>query len=389
MSRSADRPVGAAARAVAGLVLGAVSAVLELVLVALAAPLLGVAAVRSRGRAPLPAPVAGPVLAVTRLERRRLRVLLGYADAAEYGPRQALAYLAQRVPVGLLGGTILALIAFGATGGVRLAVGWWVTGEHLDDIPPDAWIVAYTALFGAILLYIAVQGLVGVVALERRTARARLGPSPLAEYERRIAELATSRAAVVEAIDDERRRIERDLHDGVQQRLVALGMLIGRARRSGDVERARDLLVQAHEESQRALAELREVSWRVYPAALDGEGLHSALETVAERSVLPVLIEYAVPARPPHAVETAAYFVVCEAVTNAAKHAGAAAVRVRVAGNGRRVGVRVEDDGRGGADASGGGLAGLARRVAALDGTFAVTSPRGGPTVVTAELPCG
>ncbi|NDU74977.1 sensor histidine kinase [Actinomadura sp. DSM 109109] len=343
----------------------------------------------SRGRRKVPAAVAEGAELLAELELWRLRTFLGEERAVRYGPLKALAYLVLRVPVGLLGGVVLLLLAYGGAAAVRLAVGWWITGDYLDGIPPTWWIVLYTAVAGVVLFFLAVQGLAGVAAMERSVARRCLGPSPLEEYERRIAQLSVTRAQVVDAVDDERRRIERDLHDGVQQRLVALGMLIGRARRAGDGERAADLLRQAHEESQRALADLREVAWRVYPAALDGEGLRAALETVAERSPLPVAIEYGVPGRPPHAVETAAYFVVCEAVTNAAKHSGATSVRVAVAGSETMIGVRIEDDGSGGADPGGGGLAGLARRVAALDGTFAVDSPRGGPTVITAELPCG
>ncbi|MFB4314380.1 sensor histidine kinase [Actinomadura sp. 21ATH] len=378
----------------AGLLLGAASAAVELVLLGVAALFMAFAFALpfSKDRRKVPGAVASAAMAAARLERRRLAAFHGYREAAEYGPPRALAYLAQRVPVGLLGGVIMILIAYGAAMTAGLAASWWITGDYLDGIPPEPWIVAYTGIFGAVLLFVAVQGLVGVVALERKAARRCLGPSPLAEYERRIAELSVSRAEVVDAVDGERRRIERDLHDGVQQRLVALGMLIGRARRAGDGERGRELLRQAHEESQRALADLREVAWRVYPAALDGEGLRAALETVAERSALPVAIEYGPAGRAPHAVETAAYFVVCEAVTNAAKHSGATRVAVRVTEDegedGRMIGVRIEDDGGGGADPAGGGLAGLARRVAALDGAFRVDSPPGGPTVVAAELPC-
>ncbi|MFD0532842.1 sensor histidine kinase [Actinomadura luteofluorescens] len=379
----------AAGRAAAGLLLAAVTAGVELVLLAVAALLMAYSMAFSRGRRKVPGAVAEGAELLAELELWRLRVFLGEDRAVRYGPLKALAYLVLRVPVGLLGGVILLLLAYGAAAAVRLAVGWWITGDHLDGIPPTWWIVLYTAVAGVVLLFLAVQGLVGVAAMERSVARRCLGPSPLEEYERRIAQLSVTRAQVVDAVDDERRRIERDLHDGVQQRLVALGMLIGRARRAGDGERAAELLRQAHEESQRALADLREVTWRVYPAALDGEGLRAALETVAERSALPVVIDFDVPGRPPHAVETAAYFVVCEAVTNAAKHSGAASVRVAVAGSATMIGVRIEDDGGGGADPGGGGLAGLARRVAALDGTFTVDSPRGGPTVITAELPCG
>ncbi|MBE1535447.1 sensor histidine kinase [Actinomadura algeriensis] len=378
--------VRTAARACAGLALGALTAVLEIAFLLVAV----VPVLFSLGRRPLPSPVVAGAGRLTELERRRLAAFFAARSAAPEGGGRALAYLAVRAPIGLLGGTILLLIVYGAYLGAGLMTGWWVTGDYMDGIPPDLWIVAYTFLAGALLLFIAVQGLAGVVALERATARRRLGPSPLDAYRRRIAELRETRAQVVDAVDDERRRIERDLHDGVQQRLVALGMLIGRARRAGDgdPERAAELLRQAHEESRRALEDLREVSWRVFPAALDGEGLRTALETVAERSAVPVTIDHAFPGRPPHMVETAAYFVVCEAVTNAAKHSGAGRVHVGVAEHDGRIRVRVEDDGTGGADPGGGGLAGLARRVAALDGTFAVHSPPGGPTVITAELPC-
>ncbi|MFI0445879.1 sensor histidine kinase [Actinomadura sp. 6N118] len=388
-----DRRRGLVARmalAVVGLLLGAASAGAELFLLAMAAPVMAYALAFSRGQRTVPKVVAGGALKLSELERRRLSVFFGHTEGADYGPVRALAYLVLRVPLGLLGGVILLLTVYGAVVVVALMVSWWITEEYMDGIPPEPWIVVYTALVCLVLAFIAIQGLVGVVVLERKVARRSLGPSPLEAYERRIAQLSVSRAEVVDAVDDERRRIERDLHDGVQQRLVALGMLIGRARRAsgGDEERARELLRQAHEESQRALDDLREVAWRVYPAALDGEGLQTALETVAERSPVPVTIDYDLAVRPPHAVETAAYFVVCEAVTNANKHSAATWVAVRLTGNERMIHVRIEDDGTGRADPAGGGLAGLARRVAALDGTFGVDSPPGGPTVIRAELPC-
>ncbi|MFC4909911.1 sensor histidine kinase [Actinomadura gamaensis] len=360
-------------RALAGLALGTVTAVLTV----LVAPAL------------LSARVA---TASAELERRRVDAFLN-ARITPVGVdrRRAAAYLCARVPAGLLGGVILALIAIGVVTAVRLPVGWWVTGRDLDHIPPSPAIIAYIAVTGIVLAFLAVQGLVGVAAMERRLAARFLGPDPLDAYRRRVAELAASRAEVVAAVDDERRRIERDLHDGVQQRLVALGMLIGRARRADDPDRARDLLRQAHDASRLALADLRETSWRVFPSALDSEGLGSALEAVAERAPLPVDLDVRLdgPDRPPREVETAAYFVVCEAVTNAAKHAGASRVAVRVAGDGRILSVTIIDDGTGGAEPSGGGLRGLARRAAALDGTFRVVSPPGGPTEITAELPCG
>ncbi|MCP2339525.1 sensor histidine kinase [Actinomadura rupiterrae] len=360
-------------RGVAGLVLGAVTGVLTLVL---APALLDERAARAGAD----------------LERRRIGAFFNAEiPAITIDRRRAAGYLLARAPVGLLGGVILGLCGLGVVTGARLAVGWWITRENLDAIPPSPVIVAYFAVAGAVLAFLAAQGLVGVAAMERRIAARFLGPDPLEVYRRRVEELAASRAEVVAAVDDERRRIERDLHDGVQQRLVALGMLIGRARRADDPDRARDLLEQAHDASRLALADLRETSWRVFPSALDSEGLGAALEAVAERAPLPVDLDVRLdgPDRPPREVETAAYFVVCEAVTNAAKHSGATRVSVRVARHGRILSVTIIDDGTGGADPSGGGLRGLARRAEALDGTVTVLSPPGGPTEITAELPCG
>ncbi|WP_326680180.1 sensor histidine kinase [Streptomyces sp. NBC_01237] len=200
--------------------------------------------------------------------------------------------------------------------------------------------------------------------------------------------LAASRAAVLRAVDAERRRIERDLHDGVQQRLVALAMLLGRARRNRTPEQAGALLEQAHQESRDVLTELRDVAWRVCPTALDSLGLQEALGGVAQRCSIPLRMEFALPPTLPRPVETAAYFVVSEAVTNAAKHSGAGCVQVRLTGERSLLTVRIEDDGRGGADPAGSGLSGLRDRVAALDGRLRVDSPPGGPTTIIAELPC-
>ncbi|WP_342769831.1 sensor histidine kinase [Thermomonospora umbrina] len=381
--------MGTALRGLAGLALGAAGAMVEVVFLVLAALGCAYAFVFSRGRDTVPRVVAGGALRLAEAERRRLDALLGGSgDVGGYGPLRALAYLVLRLPVAFLGGVLILLLVYGAGAAVTL-FGGWMMGRAPDGIEPTPWLIAYVVGAGLVLLYLDLQGLVGVAALERRLVRRCLGPSPLQAYERRIAQLSESRAEVVDAVNDERRRIERDLHDGVQQRLVGLAMLIGRARRSGDPERSAELMRQAHEESQRALEDLREVAWRVYPAALDSDGLRAALETVAERSVVPVTIAYGPDRRLPSPVETVAYFVVCEAVTNAAKHSGAGRVNVRILERGTMLVVRIEDDGAGGADPAGGGLAGLARRVAALDGRLRVHSPTGGPTVVSAELPCG
>ncbi|MFB9718255.1 sensor histidine kinase [Planobispora longispora] len=319
---------------------------------------------------------------IASFEARRLGM-----GAGGYNGVRAHRYLSVRWAAGVLGGLVLLTLGVGAGTGLWLVTGW-LAGESPDGIEPTAPVVIYIAVLGTVLLFLNLTGIAGVVTLERWLVTHLLRLSPTEILERRIAELAETRAGIVAAVDVERRRIERDLHDGLQQRLVALAMLIGRARRGRSPELLDDLLRQAHEDAQQALSDLREVAWRVYPSALDSLGLREALAGVAERSAVPVRISYDLDGRPTTTVETAAYFVVCEAVTNAAKHAGADLITVRVASEEGRILVQVIDDGKGGAVLSGSGLSGLARRVAALDGHFSVISPAGGPTVVTAELLC-
>jgi signal transduction histidine kinase len=369
----------------AGLVLGACAAAVHLLLALPVAAALLVPAFR---------PAVGTVVRrLATLERRRIVVLLGgTGGSAEPPPERALRYLAARVPVGLLGGAVLTLLGIGLTFAATLLFSWvtqtpWAMEREPPAVIVSGQLVAYYAIPGAVLLYVALAGAAGVARWERTLLTRLLAPSREEQLTRRVEELSRTRDAIVAAVDDERRRIERDLHDGVQQRLVALGMLLGRARRHPD--RAGELVAQAHDEAQRALVELRDVSWRVYPAALDTGGLAAALESVAERAPLPVRIRCDLPVEPPATVRAAAWFVISEAVTNAAKHSGALRVDVEVAMVGGRLRATVRDDGRGGADPAGGGLAGLARRVAAADGEFGVDSPPGGPTVITVELPCG
>ena len=385
------------ARTAAGTLIGTATALAGLVFALCAGAALLAASARP-GRRSVPAPVLAGARRLAEAERVRLSTWCGGGIAAGYGDRAALRYVAARWPLGLLGGLVLLCVPTGAFYATVLVWGWFV--YPMDYLGT----VAAANAGGLVLLFLSGQGLLGVTALEERLARRHLGPSPREELERRVRELAASRAGVVEAVTEERRRIERDLHDGVQQRLVALGMLLGRARRGRAADRTGELLLQAHREAQQALRELREVAWRIYPAVLDEAGLRVALETVAERSALPVRLDYRLSAPPAPAVASVAYFVVSEAVTNAVKHAGAGLVTVCVTEEGeereeavgdgpgrapgRVIAVRITDDGGGGADPSGGGLVGLARRVAALDGRFGVDSPPGGPTTVTAELPC-
>jgi signal transduction histidine kinase len=365
----------AVTRLATGVTLGALTSVAEMAVLATAALTLL--------RATPPRPVTAVAKRLAALESRRIKTLLGAKDDGEYDDHRAITYLAVRCPIGLLGGAALLLLAYGAvTAGA--GVTGWLDGGRPDGIEPTWPVVVYLLVTGAVLLFLDLAGVAAVVMLERQVASRFLGPSPREVMERRIAELSASRAGIVEAVDAERRRIERDLHDGLQQRLVALAMLLGRARRNG----AQELYDQAHAESQRALEELRDIAWNVYPAALDELGLRDALATVAERAGVPVRIHCGLTARPRPSAETAAYFTVREAVTNAAKHSAATRVDVAIVERDARMIVRITDDGTGGADPAGGGLAGLARRVTALDGRFTVTSPAGGPTVVEAELPC-
>jgi signal transduction histidine kinase len=207
---------------------------------------------------------------------------------------------------------------------------------------------------------------------------------------RRVDVLEATRSGAVDAQDDELRRIERDLHDGAQARLVALGMSLGLAEQklATDPEGAQQLVAEARLGLGEALEELRDLARGIHPPVLADRGLGAALATLADRSALPVTVLVALEERPSPAVETAAYFAAAEAIANAAKHSGASRIAVDVRRRGDVLELEVADDGRGGADPSGSGLTGLRRRVEALDGTLAVTSPEGGPTVVRVELPC-
>jgi signal transduction histidine kinase len=221
----------------------------------------------------------------------------------------------------------------------------------------------------------------GALALEN----ARLQAGIRAQLE----QVRASRARIVEAGLAERRRLERDLHDGAQQRLLALTMQLGAVRTAVDDDATRQLVDAARADLRQAVAELRDLARGLHPAVLSQAGLGPALESVAER--LPVAVRLDVPAeRYPPTVETAAYFLACEAMTNAAKHAGADQVRVTVHAADGRLCVEVQDDGVGGAAPSGGsGLTGLHDRVAALGGSLVVDSPPGSGTRIAASIPCG
>ncbi|MEA2467100.1 MAG: hypothetical protein QOJ57_1226, partial [Thermoleophilaceae bacterium] len=209
-----------------------------------------------------------------------------------------------------------------------------------------------------------------------------------AELHARLEDLRASRERLVRAGLDERRRLERDLHDGAQQRLVSMRLALGLARKAEDPAASARLVDGALEELDAALAELRELARGIHPGVLTDHGLEPAISALADRAPLPVRVSAEVD-RLPQAVESAAYFTVAEALTNVAKYAHAAEASVRVASRNGHVVIEVRDDGVGGADPSRGtGLSGLGDRLAALGGRLQVDSPAGAGTVVRAEIPC-
>ncbi|MEV6970034.1 histidine kinase, partial [Hamadaea sp. NPDC051192] len=229
-----------------------------------------------------------------------------------------------------------------------------------------------------------------VLRLHARWTRLLLTPGRV-ELTRRVRQLAGSRAEVLDVHAAEVRRIERDLHDGAQARLVALGMTLDVATRlvESDPTRARLLLLEVRENSERALQELRDLVRGILPPVLADRGLPDAVRSLALESPLDVHVESTVAGRPPAPVESAAYFAVAELLANAGKHAGARTVTIRFGHDGTRLRAEVADDGRGGADPGGGsGLRGILGRLAAFDGTLALHSPPGGPTTATLEIPC-
>ncbi|MGI5502601.1 sensor histidine kinase [Lentzea sp. CA-135723] len=300
-------------------------------------------------------------------------------------------YLAVRWLVGALGAGVICMLAFWYVVAGSMVSAWLLGGDWgfiEEDNRVPLGLILLVLLPGLLVIFVTTVGVMGVAALDRWLATALLGTSQQTLLRQRVAELTSTRADVIEAIDDERRRIERDLHDGVQQRLVALGMLIGRARRARNEEHLQELLQQAHDTAGEAIDELREVATRVYPAVLDDSGLEAALEALAERASVRVDISTALTKAPGKALEAVIYFVASEAVTNAAKHADPSVVEISVWSSSSEVAVLVKDDGVGGADRTGSGLSGLARRVKAVDGAFDVLSPAGGPTTICARLPC-
>lgn len=344
----------------------------------------------------------GPVRSLVAWHRRRTVRFLGWADDGVVltSPRAAR-YLAARVVVGVVGTLVLGLLAYGLFAVVAGLASWMfdvrltVDEAFQGDGLSTAGLLGMIPV-GAILLYLDLMGLIGVALLDRSAAARWLAPSRSERLAAQVESLTVSRADLLAALDAERGRIERDLHDGVQQRAVALGLLVNRARRAVGGSPGSLLLEQAAREAELLVTDLRDVAWRVRPTTLDTHGLAPVLAELVSRAEPPTVLAWESPERLPAAVETTIYYVVSEALTNVAKHSGAGEARVRVSvGRARRdlpapeVHVTITDNGTGGAlPHPGHGLAGLSGRVATAGGTLTVDSPPGGPTKIEVTLPC-
>jgi len=298
------------------------------------------------------------------------------------------------LPVGIAGFTIAVTAWSAALGLLSMPAWWWALPEsdptELGLFQVDSWGYAWLCVaIGLLLLPLAAALVRGTAAASGALSRIVLGPSRR-QLEERVEVLAQTRAGAVDAAAAELQRIERDLHDGAQARLVALALDLGMAeeRFERDPEGARELVEKARGEAKLAMGELRDLARGIRPALLSERGLAEAIGALAARTSLPTNVDVDLDGRLPPPVELAAYFTVAEALTNAVKHARARSAKVRLWRENGRLRIEVRDDGLGGADPNGHGLDGLNKRLAALDGTLAIASPKGGPTVLYAEVPC-
>ncbi|MEW1636074.1 sensor domain-containing protein [Streptomyces sp. NPDC093801] len=334
-----------------------------------------------------PAAPAGPHA------RRRLRAVL--SDPAtgrdlRWAPCMAVA----GTLLGLIGAV---LFVFPAVVLVLVCLWWLFPADEpvkvMMNVPIDGWGSAVCAGVPQFLLSVllALFGPPLLAGSAAAASRRLLAPSAAAVLAARVATLDRTRTGAIHAHGDELRRIERDLHDGTQARLVSLAMQLGLAERTlaADPAAVGPLLTRAREGAEEAMAELRDVLRSVYPPVLADRGLAGAVSAVLARCPVPATGRFGELGDVPAQVEVAVYFAVTEALTNAAKHADAGSVRVTLTRAGGMVRAEIGDDGRGGAaEGRGTGLLGIRRRVEAVDGVLRVQSPPGGPTVITVECPC-
>ncbi|HNJ96850.1 MAG TPA: sensor histidine kinase [Ilumatobacteraceae bacterium] len=308
---------------------------------------------------------------------------------------KGLAYGVVMLPWGIFTFTVtLTLWAIATSMAFFPLFGWALDHDAAFDPHPLLltifWVLTF--ILGWALLAVLPKVMEGLARADIALARALLSPNEAQALRARVGELQESRDASTESAALELRRIERDLHDGAQQRLVSVAMNLGLAKEhiaEADDPRARELVERAHEEAKQAIVELRDLVRGIHPAVLTDRGLDPAVSALAARCPVPVTVQSDLARRLPAVTEAAAYFVVAEALTNVAKHSGATAASVRLTDRGDTVVVEVHDDGNGGAtEREGGGLQGLRDRVRAVDGRLRIASPEGGPTTLIAELPC-
>lgn len=281
----------------------------------------------------------------------------------------------------VLGTILLFLIASGFTGLE------WLTAAAADDELSIIWVVAG----GLAILAVLIAYITGAGSLDRTLSVALLGTPRTEALAGQVDALADARQGAVDASETERRRLERDLHDGVQPRLVSTAMTLGmaRARFDDDPEGARRMLDEAHQEIKDSIVELRQLARGIHPAVLTDRGLDAALSALASRSPVPVSVQVDTDERFGNEIEAVLYFVVAEALTNVAKHSGASRSEVRVTREPEMLRATITDDGIGGADyLPGGGLSGIRDRVRSAGGSIHLGSPEGGPTTITVEVSC-
>jgi signal transduction histidine kinase len=273
----------------------------------------------------------------------------------------------------------------------------WGVPLYLLSIPLWGWAIDSfsvleimgQALAGAGLMFLAPVPTQWLGCLLGRYVDAQLGPDKLAAMQQRVSEVTESRSEILTAVAGERRRIERNLHDGVQQRLVALGIDLGLAQTKidSDPQQAQSLIADAIRKTRESIGELRSIGRGLHPAILGDRGLDAALSSLVANATVPVELRADLAMPPPPALSEAAYFVVSEALTNVMKHSQARTAAIDVVSTDDALTVAVYDDGRGGASLSGTGLAGIAARARGLNGSFDLSSPPGGPTTLTVVLP--
>ncbi len=362
-----------------------------------------------------------PLLALTALawrggamfERWRVRVMLGLEIPSPYRPnphysilRRArafatdpavwrdLLYTLLLFPIGVVEFTLAVTLVSLSGGLIAMPIIAETSQSQIVSFTIDSWLEGIPFMLLGLLVAIPFAAFLNLIALaHRELARILLGPSRRDALQQRVNTLSRTRTSVVEAMLAERRRIERDLHDGVQQHLVHLAMSLGMAKDRIDTDPAgaKALVTEAHEEAKRTISDLRNTVRGIHPAVLTDRGLDAAISAVASSLPIPATVQVDVPGRFLPIVESTAYFIVVEAITNIIKHAGATEIYISITlRDDDNLIVKVVDNGKGGADPMDGtGLIGLASRVEALDGSLTISSPAGGPTTLTAEIPCG